>query len=94
MGTTPWTFLAENLAEVSCKSIQSHCFQHISVVFMHFYGQGVRSFYNFDFSGRRNYIADMEDKRYETPEIEVLEIDAEGVLCASNEILDENEGEW
>lgn len=44
--------------------------------------------------GRRNYITDMEDKRYETPEIEVLEIDAEGVLCASNEILDENEGEW
>lgn len=36
----------------------------------------------------------MEDKRYETPEIVVLEIDAEGVLCASNEILDENEGEW
>lgn len=52
------------------------------------------NFYNFDFSGRRNYIINMEDKRYETPEIEVLEIDAEGVLCASNEILDENEGEW
>lgn len=44
MGTAPWTFLAENLAEVSCKSIQSHCFQHTSVVFMHFYGQGERIF--------------------------------------------------
>lgn len=93
MGTTPWTFLAENLAEVSCKSIQSHCFQHTSVVLCIFMDK-VNEFYNFDFSGRRNYIINMEDKRYETPEIEVLEINAEGVLCASNEILDENEGEW
>ena len=30
----------------------------------------------------------------ETPMIEVLELDLEGVLCNSNESLDENEGIW
>lgn len=36
----------------------------------------------------------MEENKYITPEIEVLEVYAEGVLCASNESLYENEGEW
>lgn len=36
----------------------------------------------------------MKEKQYQTPEIEILEINAEGVLCGSNEFLDENEGEW
>jgi hypothetical protein len=31
---------------------------------------------------------------YEMPEISVLEILSEGVLCDSNEIVGENEGEW
>lgn len=31
---------------------------------------------------------------YLAPEIEILDIRAEGVLCASTEILDEIEGEW
>lgn len=36
----------------------------------------------------------MEEKNYVTPEIVVLEVYSEGVICSSNEILDENEGEW
>lgn len=36
----------------------------------------------------------MLEKKYITPEIEVLEVYSEGVICGSNEILDENEGEW
>ncbi len=31
---------------------------------------------------------------YESPELEVIELDHEGVLCGSNEIIDENEGVW
>lgn len=31
---------------------------------------------------------------YFTPEIEILDIDHEGILCGSNEIIRENEGEW
>lgn len=31
---------------------------------------------------------------YESPEIEVKELYSEGVLCSSNEKLDETEGEW
>jgi hypothetical protein len=36
----------------------------------------------------------MEEKRYLSPISEVLEFYAEGLLCASNEIVDENEGIW
>jgi hypothetical protein len=31
---------------------------------------------------------------YESPEVEIIESLAEGVLCSSNEVLDEYEGEW
>lgn len=31
---------------------------------------------------------------YVSPEMEILDIMSEGVLCASNELLEENEGEW
>ncbi len=31
---------------------------------------------------------------YGSPEVEIHEIQTEGVLCASNERLDEYEGEW
>lgn len=31
---------------------------------------------------------------YYTPKVEVLEMCQEGVLCGSNEIVDENIGEW
>ena len=34
------------------------------------------------------------DVNYEAPEIEVKELYSEGVLCSSNEKLDEIEGEW
>lgn len=36
----------------------------------------------------------MEEIRYVTPAIEIIRIYQEGILCASNESLDENEGEW
>lgn len=32
--------------------------------------------------------------QYETPKIEALELEQEGVLCNSNESLEENEGIW
>lgn len=31
---------------------------------------------------------------YVSPEVEILGLVSEGVLCASNELLEENEGEW
>lgn len=31
---------------------------------------------------------------YYSPEIEVLDMMPEGVLCGSNEIIDENDGVW
>ena len=31
---------------------------------------------------------------YVSPEMEILDLVSEGVLCASNELLEENEGEW
>lgn len=31
---------------------------------------------------------------YISPEVEILDVVSEGVLCASNELLEENEGEW
>lgn len=34
------------------------------------------------------------NRKYFAPEVEVLEIEQEGVLCGSNEIVDENFGEW
>jgi hypothetical protein len=40
---------------------------------------------------RSNY---MKELIYTSPEVEIYEIQAEGVLCASNEMLDEYEGEW
>ena len=36
----------------------------------------------------------MKELIYISPEVEIHEIQAEGVLCASNEMLDEYEGEW
>lgn len=34
------------------------------------------------------------NQEYITPELEVLYCQPEGVLCGSNELLEENEGEW
>jgi hypothetical protein len=31
---------------------------------------------------------------YISPEMEILDLVSEGVFCASNELLEENEGEW
>ena len=31
---------------------------------------------------------------YVSPEMEILDLVSEGLLCASNELLEENEGEW
>lgn len=31
---------------------------------------------------------------YVSPEMEILDLVSEGVLCASNELLEETEGEW
>lgn len=36
----------------------------------------------------------MKELFYTSPEVEIHEIQAEGVLCASNENLQEFEGEW
>lgn len=36
----------------------------------------------------------MEENKYISPEVEVLDVYAEGVLCGSNEYVGENEGEW
>lgn len=36
----------------------------------------------------------MKDKKYESPEIEVIVLESEGVLCGSNELMYENDGEW
>ena len=36
----------------------------------------------------------MGEKQYQSPEVKVLELYSEGLLCASNEYVDENEGEW
>lgn len=36
----------------------------------------------------------MDGKQYMTPAIEELEVISEGVLCGSNEHIDENEGIW
>jgi hypothetical protein len=42
----------------------------------------------------RNPIANIMKTKYISPETEILDITPEGVLCASNETLEENEGEW
>jgi hypothetical protein len=34
------------------------------------------------------------DFYYETPEVKIIDVMIEGVLCGSNEIIDENEGAW
>ncbi len=36
----------------------------------------------------------MEEKKYQSPEVKVLVLYSAGLLCASNEYVDENEGEW
>jgi len=36
----------------------------------------------------------MEEQKYIAPEVEVLEINSEGVLCGSNEGVGENDGLW
>lgn len=35
-----------------------------------------------------------EKDLYQLPDIVIIDIAYEGVVCSSNEILDENEGEW
>lgn len=35
-----------------------------------------------------------EKDLYQSPVIMIIDIAYEGVVCSSNEILDENEGEW
>lgn len=34
------------------------------------------------------------EKEYVSPRIEILDMTSEGVLCASNETMDENDGIW
>jgi hypothetical protein len=36
----------------------------------------------------------IEKTDYQLPEVTVIDITYEGVVCSSNEILDENYGEW
>ena len=36
----------------------------------------------------------MEKNHYSSPELMVLEFNFEGLLCSSNEIIDENQGVW
>lgn len=36
----------------------------------------------------------MEENEYISPHLTVLDLYSEGVLCGSNEIIDENEGIW
>ena len=36
----------------------------------------------------------MEEKEYISPHLTELEFYPEGVLCGSNEIIDENDGVW
>lgn len=36
----------------------------------------------------------MEENNYISPEVEVLDLSLEGILCGSNELVDENEGVW
>lgn len=33
-------------------------------------------------------------QEYITPQIEILQLQSEGLLCSSNELLEENYGEW
>ena len=55
-----------------------------------FYGH--KDFFKCYFCSEKLYV--MEEIRYVTPAIEIIGIYQEGILCASNESLDENEGEW
>ena len=34
------------------------------------------------------------EKEYVSPKIEILDMASKGVLCASNETMDENDGIW
>lgn len=36
----------------------------------------------------------MEENEYISPEVEILDTVSEGVFCASNETMDENDGVW
>lgn len=36
----------------------------------------------------------MKENMYETPEMEIIYLEIEGILCGSNEIIGENEGDW
>jgi hypothetical protein len=36
----------------------------------------------------------MEENEYITPNMTMLDLCSEGVLCGSNEIIDENDGIW
>ena len=44
--------------------------------------------------GLQIYLIMESQQIYYTPKVEVLEMCQEGVLCGSNEIVDENIGEW
>ena len=37
---------------------------------------------------------ELQSYDYQSPEFEILEMQSEGLLCGSNEIVDENEGIW
>jgi hypothetical protein len=39
-------------------------------------------------------VSNKTDFYYETPQVKIIDIMIEGVLCGSNEIIDENEGYW
>jgi hypothetical protein len=41
-----------------------------------------------------NMIKTMEEKHYVSPYLKMMELCFEGILCASNESLEENEGVW
>ena len=53
----------------------------------------LKSCYNFGIINTR-FMNTIEKTDYQLPEVTVIDIAYEGVVCSSNEILDENYGEW
>ena len=73
--------------------------QHILDVFMPKTAQGGRkSKYVLQIYIVNRYIQSKSfrsmKKDYISPEMEILDLVSEGVICGSNELLEENEGEW
>ena len=52
------------------------------------------SIFIFIFMYRHSESYEPMQKEYISPEVEILDVVSEGVLCASNELLEETEGEW